>query len=136
MRAGSNPRLALEEARRKGFEPRDVPPRGVVYAALGLFAGIAVSAGFVAGLIALLPSLREPASPTSIEAARQGPPEPRLEISPPTDRMAVEAAARSRLDGYGWTDRAAGRAHIPIDRAMDILARRGWPDDDAGRAPP
>ena len=28
-----------------------------------------------------------------------------------------------RLRSYGWVDRAAGVAHIPIDRAMDLVAR-------------
>jgi hypothetical protein len=32
-----------------------------------------------------------------------------------------------RLSHYGWVDRAAGIAHIPIDRAIDILAKRGLP---------
>ncbi len=32
------------------------------------------------------------------------------------DRM-----VREHLDGYGWIDRAAGVAHIPIDREMDLI---------------
>jgi hypothetical protein len=30
---------------------------------------------------------------------------------------------RRELDGWGWVDREAGIAKIPIDRAMDIVAR-------------
>ena len=34
-----------------------------------------------------------------------------------------EARARLQavLNGYGWVDRDAGVAHIPIDRAMDLV---------------
>jgi hypothetical protein len=33
------------------------------------------------------------------------------------------AARLERLRSYGWVDRAGGVAHIPIDRAMDLVAR-------------
>jgi hypothetical protein len=31
------------------------------------------------------------------------------------------------LNTYGWTDQKAGVAHIPIDRAMALIAQRGLP---------
>jgi hypothetical protein len=31
------------------------------------------------------------------------------------------------LSTYGWADQNAGTVHIPIDRAMDLLAQRGLP---------
>ncbi len=33
-------------------------------------------------------------------------------------------AQRAELDGFGWTDRDAGIAHVPIDRAMDLWIER------------
>jgi len=33
--------------------------------------------------------------------------------------------ARRRLDGAGWVDRDAGVVQIPIEQAMEIVARRG-----------
>jgi hypothetical protein len=32
-----------------------------------------------------------------------------------------------RLNTYGWVDQQAGVAHIPIDRAMDLIVERGFP---------
>jgi hypothetical protein len=32
-----------------------------------------------------------------------------------------------RLADYGWIDRTKGIGHIPIDRAIDILAEKGLP---------
>jgi hypothetical protein len=42
--------------------------------------------------------------------------------------------ARQRLDTYGWVDREAGVARIPIERAMELVAR-GVRPPEAG-APP
>jgi hypothetical protein len=32
-----------------------------------------------------------------------------------------------QLHSYGWVDEKAGVAHIPIDQAMDMIAKRGLP---------
>jgi len=32
-----------------------------------------------------------------------------------------------QLNSYGWVDQPAGVAHIPIDRAIDLIAERGLP---------
>jgi hypothetical protein len=53
---------------------------------------------------------------------------------PLADRARIEAEAAARLSGYGWADRETGRARIPIERAMTLLAEHGWPDPDAGGA--
>ena len=44
------------------------------------------------------------------------------------------AAQQARLDGYGWVDREAGVVHIPIARAMELVA--GGARVPAGLAPP
>jgi hypothetical protein len=51
------------------------------------------------------------------------PPEPRLQSHPVADLAAERAREQAMLDGYAWVDRDAGIARIPVDRAMDILAR-------------
>lgn len=37
--------------------------------------------------------------------------------------LEAKADAARRLAGYAWVDRNAGVVHIPIERAMDIVAR-------------
>ena len=55
---------------------------------------------------------------------------------PPTDavtmattqrqqRLAFEAAEVEALNSYGWVDRSAGIAHIPVEEAMALLAAQG-----------
>ena len=41
------------------------------------------------------------------------------------DRWNAEHSAR--LNGYGWTDRSRGIAHIPIERAIEAVANGGLP---------
>lgn len=54
-------------------------------------------------------------------------PGPRLQAAPRTDLVKLKEADNRRLNGYGWVDRDAGIAHIPIDRAIEFVASRGLP---------
>ena len=47
--------------------------------------------------------------------------------TPAADLARLKTESLDRLNTYGWVNREAGIAHIPIDRAMDILARSGLP---------
>jgi hypothetical protein len=69
--------------------------------------------------------------------SRQLPPEPLLQGAPgkddkPTD-LPLEAMenlrkeSNAKLNSYGWVDKPGEIAHIPIDRAKDILSERGLP---------
>ncbi len=51
-----------------------------------------------------------------------GVPEPRLQIDAGAELQAFRAEKRSQLNTYGWVDRDAGIAHIPIRRAMELMA--------------
>src|SRR5205823_3522166 len=54
-------------------------------------------------------------------------PDPRLQRDPESELAQVQEEQLSRIHSYGWVDRRAGIARIPVDRAMDILARTGLP---------
>jgi hypothetical protein len=53
------------------------------------------------------------------------PPPPRLQIHPVRHRKDFQTAERERLESYGWMDRSTGAVHIPIDRAIELIAERG-----------
>jgi len=53
------------------------------------------------------------------------PPEPRLQVNPSEDIQSLRATASAQLDSSGWVNRDAGIAHIPIERAMQIIAQAG-----------
>jgi hypothetical protein len=63
--------------------------------------------------------------PTSAAMQVQLPPSPRLEQSPRGDTDKIVADAAKKLEGYGWVDQQAGTAHIPIERAMELVVERG-----------
>jgi hypothetical protein len=54
-------------------------------------------------------------------------PAPNLQRDDEYELRDYRAKERAALADYGWVDPKAGIAHIPIDRAIDILAERGLP---------
>jgi hypothetical protein len=55
------------------------------------------------------------------------PPEPRLEEVPGQNMQELLQKQNDLLNSYGWVDRNAGKVHIPIDRAIDLLLQKGLP---------
>ena len=112
----------------------DVNIRGIVWAALGLGALIAVTFTTMYGLFDHLMTrearLSPPSSPLA-EDRRAMPPAPRLQTDPIADLETLRAEESRLLGSYGWVDRAQGTVRIPIERAMELLAAR----QAAGRRP-
>lgn len=52
---------------------------------------------------------------------------PRLQVSPSADLKDFRAREALELSTYGWVDRTAGIVRIPIERAMELALRRGFP---------
>jgi hypothetical protein len=55
------------------------------------------------------------------------PPEPRLQAVPREELKDLRADEDTILTGYGWIDPSKNIVRIPIDEAMDLLAKRGLP---------
>ena len=82
-------------------------------------------------------SIRETArqeAPNGAQVVQAFPP-PALETQPAVDLERIRAQDNARLNSYGWIDRDAGVAHIPIERAMEIILARGLPDVGGGQTP-
>lgn len=111
---------------RIGHEERDVGFRPVVGAGVAIGIGLVLAFGAMWALVNFYAvreaALSPPASPLAASYGRREPPAPRLQTHPLDDLAALRAAEAARLGGYGWSDRAAGRIHVPIDRAMELLA--------------
>jgi hypothetical protein len=54
----------------------------------------------------------------------------------PTGSDQLYNVERRRLDSYGWIDREHGVIHIPIDRAITIMAEKGMPYRKNGTSEP
>lgn len=124
-----------DELGRPAHESSDLPARRVVLVGLGFAALVPIALGAIAVTVAVLQPRATPDLPlTALEVSERGPPAPRLQEDPSAELDRLEES-RVRLHGFGWVDREAGIAHIPIDAAMDLLAKRGWPHSDPDRAP-
>jgi hypothetical protein len=55
------------------------------------------------------------------------PPAPRLQPEPIKELKDLRDNEDTLLNSYGWTDSAKGTVHIPIDQAIDIVAKKGLP---------
>lgn len=115
-------------------ETTDADIRGIVRFAIGLFTAIVVAmavCAWVFNYFAAHQALGPPASP--FENTRELPPEgmPRLQVKPPLELRQYEKEQGQELHSYGWVDRKNGVAHIPIERAMDLLLQRGLPVQSA-----
>jgi hypothetical protein len=109
-----------DSANPAGFERSDVPPSLLVALAIGFLLTLALVLGCLA---AAFPHALHDRDKGPIAAL---PPAPRLQTAPRRDLVAYEQAERRRLDSYGWSDRARGRAHVPVDQAMREVAVGGW----------
>jgi hypothetical protein len=99
-----------------------------------LVASAAVLAGVMFTFVAMAALLRfyerreaalsPPASPLAASYGRKEAPAPRLQTHPARDIAELLALEAAQLGSYGWVDRPAGRVHIPIERAMDMLAAK------------
>jgi hypothetical protein len=112
-------------------ETRDVHGRAVGLFALGL-------AGFIAAALVVLHLIFGVAPSPQPFAAGTGLPgsgRVMLETAPGAQVAAYEAEQDRLLATYGWVDRKAGIARIPIGAAMAVIASRGIADWGAGPEP-
>jgi hypothetical protein len=58
---------------------------------------------------------------------REATPGTPLQVDAPNELRRMRAAEQAALNSYGWVDKEAGIVRIPVDRAMEILAKKGLP---------
>jgi len=101
------------------YTGKDIDLRGLRRGAYVIVGGIACA--LAAGALMLReqgPAANTP--PHAFEGAA-----PLLQPAPQPDRASYLAEKRRVLDSYGWVDRQAGIARIPLDEAMKLMAARG-----------
>ena len=112
-------------------EPADIG-RGFIGGAFGL---LLVSLAVVTlGVLWLFPL---PGTDRTLHTPLPVYPEPRLQPNPRQEMQRFSAAEQAELMRYGWIDKAHGIVQIPIDVAMDKVARSGipgWPSSVAAAA--
>src|SRR6267378_5480982 len=124
------------------YERQDISARGIFYFLAGLLAATLLISFLLSGLYKILDKRFEthqpPVNPLAANVAkdtRQVPPQypetafpdPRLETDERTQLNRIRIAEEQKLNSYGWVDETTGTVHIPIERAMELLAQRGLP---------
>ncbi len=117
-------------------EAYDVKARRISAWALAVVAMIASALAGVWLLVALFGGGAAPLGGQELNRAFSRIPTPRLETEGGASLRAFNADKRRLLESYGWVDRQAGIARIPIARAMDYLAKGGKAPPKGQETPP
>src|SRR5450759_3797506 len=113
-------------APRAGHETTDVNVWAVGKFAIGLVIVCAVSIGLLFGLLKFFQSREETRVANTVEPVKLFP-EPQLQKTPILVLKAIRAEEDKLLNGYAWVDAKQGVVRIPVDRAIEVLAKRGLP---------
>jgi hypothetical protein len=128
-----------------GFEHEDLSTRGIVAFMIGLAVTGVVVYFIIVGMYRFLDnyehsqmSTASPLTTTKGSIARvvtqsdmdktfKDNGAPMLEVIEGIELRKDLVQQEEQLNTYGWVDQKAGVAHIPIERAMDLIAQRGLP---------
>ncbi len=135
-----------------GFEREDLGTRGVFFFMIGLAVVGIVIYFIIIGLYSFLDKYERSRMPTAsplistngvmsrvvtqeyMEQRFKDNGVPMLEVNERGQFRDFLIKQESQLNSYGWVDEKAGVAHIPIDRAMELIAQRGLPVYKQGTA--
>jgi len=109
-----------------GHETKDVNVWAVGKFAIGLVAVCVVSLVLLFGLLKFFQSREETSVANTVDPVKLFP-EPQLQQTPIPDLRAIRAEEDKLLNGYAWVDPKNGIVRIPVDRAIEVLAKRGLP---------
>ena len=107
-------------------ESRDLSVRAIVWFAAGMVISGVVIYFLLGGFWAFLRDYTQRGAALSpFAVSHQLPPEPRLQVSPPSELRNFRLWEEQQLRTYGWINRSGGIVRIPVDRAMDLILERG-----------
>ncbi len=121
----------------RGHETRDISAGGVGCFAIVLVLGGALVLLLIGGMFWRLNEHFRGGAATRITSDRIDAPEPKLQADPEREMGKFRGREDAILNSYGWVDRGAGIARIPIERAMDLIVQRGLSPtpNTAGKTP-
>jgi hypothetical protein len=113
-----------------GYETRDIRASAILKFTVYLFL-VTILVLFLMRLLYLGFARHEarqqpPAPIMRTEPGRQAP-LPRLQVSPTQDVSELKRSEAAVLSSYAWVDEPSGIARIPIEEAMAIALRKGYP---------
>ena len=112
-----------------GHELSDLKPGYIALFGIALTAVI-VAAAVITSLLIHFKAAEHSRQETPVPRLaqeREATPGPRLQVDANKDLRQMRAGEEAVLNSYGWVDKDAGIVKIPVDRAMEILAKKGLP---------
>ncbi len=120
----------------EAHETRDADIGSLFLIAIILLLSVALVCLGVSGLMHLFATKEAHPQKASLTSPPiTAPSEPRLETQSGVNLQQVRIHEEAQLSSYGWIDRNSGVAHIPIDRAMELISARGLPDVGGNQTP-
>jgi hypothetical protein len=101
-------------------DPQDISVRAIGWGALAILGGILFALGVS---YAAWRALDADPGPNRGTGGAQAP-APQLLAAPQPDKARYFAEKERAISGYGWVDRQAGIARIPVGEAMQLMAAR------------
>jgi hypothetical protein len=124
------------ENQHSGHETQDAHVLPIVATLASLAVGAAMVALLVYGIFRYLadhPLSATPPNPMAETSTQQFPPTPRIEEHPAIEMQDLLSQEDKILTTYGWTDKNLGIVRIPIDQAMELQLKRGFPIKEAAK---
>jgi hypothetical protein len=112
-----------------GHEQSEVSVRFIVISLAVLLVGTFLVAVLVIGIFRFF-SNEYQTQESAKQSQQQIPPQPRIEAEPYKQLIDVHAREDHVLSSYAWVDKSQGTVRIPIDQAIDELAKKGLPSHD------
>jgi hypothetical protein len=113
----------------RGHEPIETDVRAVWRTAAAIVGVVLATFVLAAGMTKWFTNME--GSPASGDAAK-----PDLNWAQQNPLQQLRSQEQKLLDNYGWIDRQAGIARIPVDRAMEIISQNGLPTQLQGPSAP
>jgi hypothetical protein len=120
-----------------GYETRDANVRGVFGFLLFLALVLVFTSLLCWGLFRYFSAGQaNPAPASPFAGTRQLPSGPQLQVNPRQDLLRFRAEQEHSLESYSWENRDDGTVRVPIERAMELLLRKGLPVAVGASPPP
>jgi hypothetical protein len=111
------------------YERSDLRPGYIAFFGIALSVVLVISV-VIASLIVHYKTVQHARQDTPIPRLareREATPGPRLQVEAHSELRQMRAAEDAALNNYGWVDKNAGIVRIPVDQAMEVLAKKGLP---------
>lgn len=113
-----------------GYETRDVRASAILKFTIYLFL-VTILVLFLMRLLyvgfARHEARQQPPAPIMRTDPERQAPLPRLQVSPTRNVVELKRNEAAVLSSYAWVDQPSGIARIPIEEAMKVALRRGYP---------